>query len=319
MGAPGSGIKRVYFKGIYGVLRESRRKTFRRGSRYRFRHITRAAFQSPRNREGERGNFTGTVKNITRRDIINYKTSHYLSSNAVIAVAGNIDQDRVFKKIGKIFLKMPQGEKLEKLKVEESQTRPQVKLKKKDVDQTHIRLGVRSYDMYDERRYPLTVLNTIIGGNWSSRLFTELREKLGLAYYVRSSVEQYTDAGYMIASAGIPHGTLQKVSEKIVQILSGARKKGVSRQEIKFAKEYIRGSMGLAFESSDEVAMYLASQELFYKKILTPEEVLSKIEKVRRSDIMGVAKDIFSPAKINLAAITPDDNAKPFEKILAKI
>src|SRR3989344_2024807 len=84
-------------------------------------------------------------------------------------------------------------------------------------------------------------------------------------------------------------------------------------------KEYSRGSMDLAFESSDEVAMYLASQEIFYKKILTPEEVLVKIEKVRRSDIMGIARDIFSPAKINLAAITPDDNSKPFEKILAKI
>ena len=265
------------------------------------------------------GGYPETVKNINRDDIIHYKNSHYLSSNAVVAVAGNVDQANVFKKIGKVFSKMPQGKKIEKLKVTEAQARPQVKLKKKDVDQTHIRLGVRSYDMYDERRYPLTVLNTIIGGNWSSRLFTELREKLGLAYYVRSSIEQYTDTGYLIAAAGIPHGTLGKVSEKIVQILSGARKKGVSPQEIKFAKEYIRGSMGLAFESSDEVAMYLASQELFYKKILTPEEVLLKIEKVGRSDISSVAKDIFSPGKINLAAITPDDNIKPFEKILAKI
>lgn len=265
------------------------------------------------------GGYPDTVKNITRGDIVHYKAGHYLSSNAVVAVTGNIDQARVFKKIEKVFSKMPQGEKLEKLKVVESQARPQVKLKKKDVDQTHIRLGVRSYNMYDERRYPLTVLNTIIGGNWSSRLFTELREKLGLAYYVRSAVEQYTDTGYLIASAGIPHGTLPKVSEKIVQILSSTRKKGVSAEEIKFAKEYIRGSMDLAFESSDEVAMYLASQEIFYKKILTPEEVLVKIEKVRRSDIMGIARDIFSPAKINLAAITPDDNSKPFEKILAKI
>ena len=260
-----------------------------------------------------------SMASIKREDIINYEMNNYLSENMTVVAAGNFDQEKVFAKISRAFGTVKKGKNKDFVKAKMFQKETQVKIFNKETDQTHLALAVRAYDMYDERRYPLTVLNTIIGGNWSSRLFTELREKLGLAYYVRSSVEQYTDAGYMIASAGIPHGTLQKVSEKIVQILSGARKKGVSRQEIKFAKEYIRGSMGLAFESSDEVAMYLASQELFYKKILTPEEVLSKIEKVRRSDIMGVAKDIFSPAKINLAAITPDDNAKPFEKILAKI
>ena len=98
-----------------------------------------------------------------------------------------------------------------------------------------------------------------------------------------------------------------------------ARVKGVSDKEIKFAKEYIRGSTALAFESTDEVASFIASQEIFYGKIMTPEEVLSKIEKVRKSDIMKTAKDILRPSKVNLAAIGPHGDAGLYKKILADL
>jgi len=97
------------------------------------------------------------------------------------------------------------------------------------------------------------------------------------------------------------------------------RTKGVSDKEINFAKEYIRGSMALAFETTDEVATFLSSQELFYKKIMAPEDILRKIEAVKRSDIIKVAKDIFRPEKINLAAIGPHEEGQVYEKILAQI
>ena len=265
------------------------------------------------------GGYPETVKNIKRDDIVHYKESHYLTSNAVVTVAGNVDSAKTFAKIDKAFKKMSQGQKIEKSKVIEMQTGPQVKFKKKDVDQTHIRLGVRSYDMFDERRYALTLLNTIIGGNWSSRLFMELREKLGLTYYVRSMVEQYTDTGYLIAAAGVPHQSLPKVAEKIVEIFKDARDKGVSDTEIKFAKEYIRGSMSLAFEATDEVTMYLAPQEIFYNKIMTPADALAKIEKLKKADVMKVARDVFRGDMLNLAAISPGENPKTFQKILAKL
>ena len=260
-----------------------------------------------------------TVKNIKREDILHYKNSHYLTSNAVVVVAGNIDSSEAFRKVEKVFSKMPHGKKLEKNKVREHQRIPAVRFKKKDVDQTHLRLGVRAYDMYDERRYALNVLNTVIGGNWSSRLFMELREKLGLTYYVRSFVEEYTDAGYVMAAAGVPHATMPKVAKKIVDIFRAVRSRGVSEREIKFAKEYIRGQTALAFESSDEVAAFLASQELFYKKIMTPEEILAKIEWVRKGDIMRVARELFRPEKLNLAAIGPHEDGAPYKKILAEI
>ncbi|MEK7503072.1 MAG: insulinase family protein, partial [Patescibacteria group bacterium] len=219
-------------------------------------------------------------------------------------------------KVEKAFYSMPDGRKVNKSKVVEKQLRPVVKFKKKDADQTHVRIAVRAYDFYDELRFPLMILQTILGGNSSSRLWTEIREKLGLTYYVSASAEQYTDTGYMVAGAGVPHGTLPKVVKKIVQIFKDIKTKGVTDAELKLAKEFIAGSMPLAFESTDEVATYLASQELFYGKVMLPEEILSKVEKVTRSEVNAVAKDIFKPSKINMAAIGPHDDTKIYEKIL---
>ena len=257
-----------------------------------------------------------TVKRISREAIIHYKKSHYTTSNAVVVTAGNIEPEETFKKIERAFSKMYKGKKLRKEKVIERQRVPAVKFKKKDVDQTHLRLALRSYDMYDERRYALQVLATIFGGNWSSYLWREIREKAGLAYYVGASPDEATDTGYLLATAGVAHANFLKTVKKIVEILRRIKTKGVAEREINFAKEFIRGSMALSFESTGEVATFLASQELFYNKIMTPQEILAKIEKVKRSDIMSVVKDVFRRENVNLAAITPEENTADFEKIL---
>jgi len=259
------------------------------------------------------------VKKITREDIIKYKESHYITSNAVVVVAGNVEPGVIFEKVENAFAKMPKGKKLSKLPVRELQKRPQVKFKKKAVDQTHLRLGLRAYDMFDERRYALQVLATILGGNMSSYLWREIREKAGLTYYVSAAVEENTDTGYLLTLAGVAHENFSKTVKKIVNILHKVRTRGVSENEIKFAKEFIRGSTALAFETTDEVATFLASRELFYGRILTPEDILRKIEKVTRGEIMKVARDVLSPAKVNLAAITTEEDTKYYEQILAKI
>lgn len=263
--------------------------------------------------------YPNTVKNITRDDIVKYRNSHYLSSNAVVVVAGNVLKDKVFAQVEKSFSGMKDGRKVEKLRVIERQSKPQVLFKKKDADQTHVRIAVRAFNMYDEQRFPLMILQTILGGNSSSRLWTEIREKAGLSYYVSAGAEHYTDAGYVVASAGVPHGTLPKVTRSIIKIFKDIKNKGVSEKEVKFAKEFIHGSMPLAFESTDEVATYLASQELFYKKVMLPEEILSKIDKVRRGDIIKIAREIFTPQKISMVAIGPHDEIKEYEKILGEL
>src|SRR3989338_3089093 len=257
-----------------------------------------------------------TVKGISRDDILRYKQSHYIASSAVVVAAGNVEPEAVFKKIEKAFLKMPKGKKLRKEKVIESQRVPAVKFKKKDVDQTHLRLALRAYDMYDERRYALQVLATIFGGNMSSYLWREIREKGGLAYYVGASSDEATDTGYLLTTAGVSHANFLKTVKKIVEILKHIKSKGVAQRELDFAKEFIRGSMALAFETTDDVATFLASQELFYGRIMAPQDILAKIEKVGRRDIIGIVKDVFRRDKINLAAITPEENNADYENVL---
>ena len=265
------------------------------------------------------GGYPNTVNAITRDDIVKYRFSHYLSSNAVVVVAGNIDPESAFSKVEKAFSAMKDGKKVEKQKVVERQAKPAVLFKRKDVDQTHVRIGVRAYDMFDERRYPLMLAQTILGGNASSRLFMELREKLGLTYYAGASMEEYTDTGYLVASAGVPHAKLPTVTKKVIQILKDMKTKGVTDKEIRHAKDYMAGSMALAFESTDEVASFLGGQELFYRRILTPKDILDKLEKVTKGDIMKVVRELFRKNSINLAAIGPQDDAKPYEKILAEL
>ena len=259
------------------------------------------------------------INRIKRSQILDYKEKQYVASNAMVVAAGNIDAKDAEKKIIKAFSSFKHGKAFDKKPIKEIQKTPGVHFMFKETDQTHLVLGFRGYDMFDDRRYALGLLGVILGGNMSSRFFMEIREKLGLAYYVRASAQHYTDSGYLAGSAGIPHEELGRVVKLMIKILKDVRTRGVSESEIKFAKDYLRGSMALSFESSDEIATFLGEQALFYEKIETPEEVLRHIEKVRRGDIMKAAKELLRPEKINLAVIGPHRQPEKYAKILKEI
>jgi len=260
-----------------------------------------------------------TINDIQRTDIIRYEAENYLSKNMVVIAAGNIDKKEAFKKIEKFFGRIRKGINKSPKKTKISQKTPQIKIIKKDSDQTHFTLAFRGYDMFDEKRYSLNLLSTILGGNSSSRLFSEIREKLGLAYYVYGWGDQYSDCGYLGMAAGIPHEKTKKVIGKITEIIKEIKQKGVSQKDLDLAKGFIRGQMAMKFETSDEIASFIAGQELFYKKILQPEEVLRKIEKVSQNDILRTGREIFRPAKANLAIIGRQGDDKKDEEQYKKI
>jgi len=261
------------------------------------------------------------INSITRKDIVDYKKKHYVASNMVVAVAGNIDEGSVFAKIEKVFKKIAQGKNGSKSPTREEQKFPLVKILDKNTDQTHLVLGVRSFDMFDERKYALGILGVLLGGNSSSKLFSEIREKLGLAYYINAASEYFLDAGYLLARAGIPHNSLKTVAKKIVKVMRDFREKKISPNDLKFAKDYLAGSMALVLESSDEIAMFYGEQELFYKKILKLEDIWKKYESVTEKDILNVSRFLFRPDKIGLAVIAPKNGAEEqaFQKILSEI
>ena len=139
----------------------------------------------------------------------------------------------------------------------------------------------------------------------SSRLFVKVREKEGLAYYIRTNVETYTDTGYLVTQSGVDNQKIEKAIKIILNEYKDIREKGVNEKELKRAKEYIKGKMLLELELSDEMAAFFANQEILTNKILTVEEKFAKIDKVTVKDIQRVAKDIFVPQKLNLALIGP--------------
>ena len=265
-------------------------------------------------------NIAGTheiIKNIPRKHIIEYRNSQYVASNTIAVVAGKIDQNDVFKKLKSALGGFKSGRAKGKVRVREIQRKARMRMVNKKTDQSHFILGFRnSYDMYDERRHAADLLGVILGGTSSSRFFREIREKRGLAYYVRAGAEHYTDSGYFAGSAGVLIDGLEEAVRIMLDEFKDIVKNGPSEEEVKFAKDNLRGSLALSFESSDEIAGFYGERELFHKKLVTPEEMFKHIEKVSRDDIIKVAREIFKPKNLNLAVIGPNKASTRLQKTI---
>jgi predicted Zn-dependent peptidase len=177
---------------------------------------------------------------------------------------------------------------------------------------------VRAYNLFHPQKYALEVLSVILGGGgmMSNRLFTEVREKRGLAYYVRTDAESDPDVGYLVTRAGVDNKKIDAAIEVILNEYKKISTVKVSEAELKKANENIKGKLALSLESSDTKAFFYASQEMLEKKLMEPEEIFKRIDKVSANDILRVAKDIFQPKKLNLAVIGPFEDKERFKKLL---
>ncbi|MEK7181705.1 MAG: pitrilysin family protein, partial [Patescibacteria group bacterium] len=240
----------------------------------------------------------------------------YTAENVVVGVAGKIDPKIVKKEIEKHFSKIRTGKRPIAKKMVEKQKEPQMFFKEKKTDQTQLVVGVRTFDMFHKDRYVLSVLGTILGSGMSSRLFIEVRERRGLAYSVHTDVEYYTDAGYLATQAGVEHENLEKALEVILAEYKKLTTELVSKEELKKAKDHIKGKMALAFEGSDDIVGYLTTQETLRHEILLPKEAAKKIDAVTAEDIQRLAKSIFQDKKLNMAIISPKVNQKKLQNLL---
>jgi len=257
------------------------------------------------------------IKKLSREKFIEYFNSHYVAKNAILLICGNSGSiEKVKPKIKQYFSGIKKGEAKGKLKVKEAQSKPALSLKFKETDQSHLIVGFRGYNLFDKRRYVASLLATILGGYMSSRLWIEVRERRGLAYYVRAMNEASTDTGYLIANSGVNNDRVEEAIKVILAEFKKAKEKKISEDEIKKSKDYIRGATRLALESSDEVATFLGDQEVLKKEILLPEEFFKKIDAVTAADLQRVAQDLFCPEKLNLALIGPFKEKEKFEKLL---
>ncbi len=259
-----------------------------------------------------------TVSKLSRQKMIDYLRKQYVASNTIICLAGKINPTLTLEKVKKYFSKIKITKPSKKPKVVEKQTKPNLLLEERKTDQTHLSLGVRGYNLYQPQKYTQELLAVILGGMMSSRLFNEIRTKLGIAYYIQTSASADTDTGFLVTQAGVDNKNVEKGILVILREYKKISQKKVPKKELKKAKDFLKGKTTLLLESSEAQASFYGLQELLEKKILTPEEIFTKIDKVTTDDILKVAKDIFQPQKLNLTLIGPFKENEKFYKILGK-
>jgi len=218
--------------------------------------------------------------------------------------------------VKKYFKSINTGEFSNKVGVKEEQDKPEALIHYKKTDQTHLCLGFRGFNMFNPDRYALGLLGTILGGNMSSRMFISVRERQGLAYYVKTVVDLDTDSGCLFTRAGVDNSKVKRAIKSILKEYKKISEKKISQDELQKAKDYTKGSALIDMESSDSQASFVGFQELLTKKILTLEKEFAKIDAVTLNDIQRVAKDIFQSEKLNLALIGPFKEKSKFEKLL---
>jgi predicted Zn-dependent peptidase len=261
-----------------------------------------------------------TVSKMTRRDFLEYMRRLYFAKNMVVAVAGGIEEKKLSKLIRDYFSPLRKvGKNITKpISVEPraGQDKPRLKLIFKKTEQAHFCLGVPGYSLKDQRRWPAGVLAAILGGGMSSRLFLEIRERRGLAYYVGSEAEFYTDSGFIVSRAGVK---IEKLSEAIKVTLGEMEKlaaKKIGQKELNKVKEMLKGHLILSLEDSQNVAQRGATQLILEGKVRTPAQALAEIDKVSAGDVQQVACDLFRREKINLTIVGPYKKEKDFLKLI---
>lgn len=255
-----------------------------------------------------------TIKNFKRQDFLNYFSSQYGANSLSIILSGKIKEEDV-KFLEKNILFFKDNKWQDKIKVKEKQNKPEIKAEFKKTDQVALALGVRTVAIDHADELKLKILALIIGGSMSSRLFIKLRERSGLAYFVKTVAEFYSDTGYFITQAGVPIDKTKAAIQIILNEYQRVITEKITELELKKAKDLLVGKMFLRLENSDEIASWYARQVILRKKILTPVAVIKKINKITALDLQKAAAKYFVNSNLNLALIG-QVKARDYSKIL---
>lgn len=259
------------------------------------------------------------IHKVSRASMLRYRNQYYHAKNMWVVVAGKL-QPNIQSAIKTYFAPIKGRSVTPKSQTyRPSAANERVHLKYRDSEQIQIGLGVKAFSYTDKRLPALSLLSIILGGNMSSRLFIQIRERRGLAYSVHASVNPYEDTGCFMIQAGLEKTRLSEALRVMVAELKRLKNEPVSTAELKRAKEYIRGKMVLDLEDSDSLAYWYGRQAVFQKKIETPEESLKKIAPITTADIQRVAQDLFRPAAMRLAVIGPFKDPQPYAQIIKTV
>ncbi|MDE3154081.1 MAG: insulinase family protein [Acidobacteriota bacterium] len=244
-----------------------------------------------------------TVDALTQDALRSYFASAYAAPNFIVSAAGNLEHARVRDLIAKAFAG---SSRVEHRPAEQPPVvRPQVLIRDKDLEQSHVCVGTGSYAQDHDDRYVSYLLNTVLGGSMSSRLFQNVREKRGLAYAVFSGLSAYRDAGAFTVYAGCAGEAVGQVIDLIVEELRGVRETPVSEAEIRRAKDHLKGSLMLSLENTASRMSHLGRQEIYFDRQFGLDETLQGIERITADDVQRVARDLFSNGALAATVLGP--------------
>jgi predicted Zn-dependent peptidase len=245
-----------------------------------------------------------TVSGISRDAMVRYVGEHYVAGNMVACVAGNVSHDEVCREIEARCAGLRPGETGKGYPADAMQGEPRVGVDTRDGEQAHICLALHGVSRCDPRRYAVDALNVILGGGMSSRLFTEIREKRGLAYDIHSYGEHYLASGSLVIYAGVDPARLEECIGALLGELA-RMKEDVTDEELRRAKELVKGRLELRLEDTQNAALWFAGQQLLNNEILTLDQVCSRIEDVTLTDVATVADEFLTSNNLSLAVVGP--------------
>lgn len=246
-----------------------------------------------------------SVRALTREQIVDYRTRHYVAEATTVIVAGNFNPKQVLKAIGKEFKALNKANKAKKLAVVEAQTKPEILLKTKQSDQAHFVLAWRGKHLGHKDERTLALLAAVLGGGMSSRLWRRVREELGAAYYVGATHDAYTDHGVFQIFAGVDTKRTKEIIKVALLEAEKLKRELVPATELRRVKDALIGRMYLGLERVSDLGQFYGFQELLEDKILEPKQAVKLLEKVTAKDLQRLAREIIKPEMLNLAIIGP--------------
>jgi len=244
------------------------------------------------------------IKNASHKDFVDYFEKLYTPDNTVVAISGDVDHKEVSEMIVDYF-NMESDKKAFEFEVLKEISTEKISIIEKKTEQAHIAIGFPGLSERDPDHWTLMLLSAMLGGGMSSRMFLAVREAKGLAYYIRTSTDNYIDGGTLVTTAGVDLKRIDDAIKSIVDEYKRIKEEGITEKELKKAKSYLKGKMILSLEDSEEYSHYLAKYELLHGEAHTPEHLLKKIEKTSVSDVERVIDKIIKKDMLKLCVIGP--------------
>ena len=254
----------------------------------------------------------GTTKTVARLDqqtLLGYHADRFHAGNMVFSAAGNIEHDHFVESVAAKFSGLAAGATLNELPAPVANTRVLLR-HKKALEQVQICLGVPAPPITDESRYVTLILNTVLGGGMSSRLFQTIREERGMVYSIYSDLSPYRDTGTLCVYAGTSAGKAIEVVDLILAEFRNMKQDPIPEEELTRAKDQLKGNILMGLESSTSRMANLARQEVYFHRFLSEEEIIARIDEVTASQVQAMAQRLFDPARIAVTLLGRLDGVK---------